>query len=167
MISLIKDITVWHSVMMRWNDIASVAYSTESSLAIVCYNITPWHQCVIKQTNALESKSSMLLIYIQMHSKWWNETMNTQSTMESIAKILQMDGSYKHLIIGMNKQLTGVRGRDRLSIGHASGRGRGGVKPGLVGSGVLWDQSHRYCLAMQRRANRRPVRTAYSLYILL
>lgn len=44
--------------------------------------------------------------------------MYTQSTMVSKA---QMDELYKHQIIGMTSQHTGMRGRDRLSIGHAAG----------------------------------------------
>lgn len=55
--------------------------------------------------------------------------MYTQSTMESIA---QMDGLYKHQILGMTKQHTRVMGRDGVSKGHAAGKGRGRVKLGLV-----------------------------------
>lgn len=45
--------------------------------------------------------------------------MYTQSTMESLA---QIDGLYKHHTRGMADEHTGVRGEDRLSIGHAAGR---------------------------------------------
>lgn len=152
MISLIKDITVSHSVM-SWNDIASVAYSTESSLASVCYTIH-FDTSVSSNIQILwKTHESTLLIYIQILSKWWKETMNTQSTVKGI---VQMNGLYKHQVIGMAWEHTGMRGWDWLSIGHASGRNREGVKPGLVGLGVLWEQSRRYCLAMQRGTNWRP-----------
>lgn len=41
---------------MSWNDIASVAYSTEPSPARVCHNIT---------TSNVQIHESLLLIYIQ------------------------------------------------------------------------------------------------------
>lgn len=66
--------------------------------------------------------------------------MYTHSTMKGVA---QMDGRYKHQVIGMTNQHTGMRGRERLSTEHASGRNGVRMKPGSVGCGVVWVQSHR------------------------
>ena len=68
MIALIKDITVWHSVM-SWNDVASVAYSTEPSpghCVLWQYSLTPACHPTYTSTSLL---SLTLLIYIQIHSK--------------------------------------------------------------------------------------------------
>lgn len=143
---------------LEWYCFSSLQYRTQPGQCVLQHYIFDTSVPSIKHTNPLENTclfSLTLLIYIQIHSKWWN----AQSTMEGRA---QMDGQYKHQIIGMTKQHTGMRGGDGLSIGHASGRGRGRVKPGLVGWGVLWEQSHRYCLAMQRRADWQPSLLCYS-----
>lgn len=43
----------------------------------------------------------------------------------------QMDKLHKHQIIGMNNENTGMRGRDRLCVGHAAGQEWGRVKSAL------------------------------------
>lgn len=119
----------------------------------VCYNITFWHQCVNKPLENTSIFNLTLWIYIQIPSKWWKETVYAQSTMESRA---QMDGKYKHPVIGMTNQHAGMRGRVyRTCAGRRPRQGKARF-------GGLWEQSHRYCLAMQRWAKGWPSLLRYN-----
>ena len=103
MIALIKVITVWHSVM-SWNDIASVAYSTEPSPG----HCVIWHYSLTPTCHPTCTSTSLFSLTVNLHSDplkmFFRETMFTQST---------MDGLYKHQIIVMADGQTGVRGGDR------------------------------------------------------